>query len=151
VPWPSRRGTYVQSHLPLPLCYGAMATELVQPTAFVSHSQVEMPGWLEFDSVDLDPSLPGSPTITLGVGEYDAPWQTGPDPGSHKTGSPKQYNSTYRLETNGLLYEGVRFGFVDVVAPGTGPQKSFTITGIRLVVQTKVLDTPVMLTTRLAH
>lgn len=63
-----------------------------------------MPGWLEFDSLDLEPSHPDSPSIVMGVGEYDAPWQTGPDPGSHKCGSPKKYNSTYRLETNALLY-----------------------------------------------
>ena len=65
---------------------------------------VEMPAWLEFDSPDL--STPDG--VVMGVGEYAAPWQTGPSPHAHKIGTPKQYNRTFRLETNPQLYEGVR-------------------------------------------
>ena len=65
---------------------------------------VEMPAWLEFDS----PDLQKPDGVVMGVGEYAAPWQTGPSPHAHKTGSPRQYNRTFRLETNPQLYEGVR-------------------------------------------
>lgn len=40
----------------------------------------------------------------------------------------------------GSRYEGVRFGFIEVVSPSSGRQNPFTITNIRLVVQTKVVN-----------
>ena len=76
--------------------------------------------------------------VTLGIGEYDSPWQTGPS--GHKAARPKQYNGTYRLETNPELYEGVRFGFIEVARPTTGDLKPFTITGVRLVVQVRMVS-----------
>ena len=90
--------------------------------------------WHAQDSPDLASS---NAIVTLGVGEYDTPWQTGPS--GHKAASPKQYNGTYRLETNPELYEGVRFGFIEVAQPTTGDLKSFMITGVRLVVQVRIV------------
>ena len=107
----------------------------------------EMPGWLELDSAD----LASAAAVRLGVGEYDAPWESAPG-SSYKAGTPKAYpggggggggknhttTTTYRLETNAELYEGVRFGFLFVEA---GPAfRTFTITGLRLVVQTKAVN-----------
>ena len=133
----------------------------------------ETPGWLEFDSPDLHLAMGMGASVRLGVGEYDAPWQTGPAPSQHKAGAPRAYPAaatstanganattpatTYRLETNPQLYEGVRYGFLEVsassssaAAAGRGeggrplrlPAKpfAFTITGLRLVVQTKAVN-----------
>ena len=73
---------------------------------------VELPAWWEIDSPDLAAS---NAVLSMGVGEYNTPWQEGP--GRHKTGRPKRYGSTYRLETgNAALYEGVRFAYIDVAA-----------------------------------
>jgi hypothetical protein len=75
----------------------------------------------------------------------------------HKVGTPKRYGKgvsdddaaagrrTFRLETNAELYEGVRFGFIEVAAPTEGSSGEaapipFTIDGIRLVVQTKAVN-----------
>ena len=62
---------------------------------------VEVAGWLEFVS----PNLAAHPNVTVraGLSEFNTPY-----PG--KTREVKQYGtSTFRLETNDELYEGVRF------------------------------------------
>ena len=98
---------------------------------------VELPAWFEVDAADYNGSAP----LTMGVGEYHTPWQSGG--GSWKSGAPKRYGATLRLETNAELYEGVRFGFLSVGntsgPPGT-PFAPFTITMARAVAQAKPVN-----------
>ncbi len=88
----------------------------------------ESAAWLEFDSPDL------AGTVEMSISEYNEP-EISMMGGAHnvKTLVPVRYGNSYRLELNGQLYEGVRFGWIHV--------RSFTapwhITGIRLVCQTK--------------
>ena len=91
----------------------------------------EFAGWLEIDSPDL------SGEITLGMSEYNQPAFVNSGPKSpSKTAAPVKYGDTYRLELNDELYEGVRFGFINVEKF----DKPFTITGVRLVCQTKPVN-----------
>jgi hypothetical protein len=83
----------------------------------------ENAAWLEFDSPDL------TGTVQMSIGEYNQPEET-PTP---KTAVPKKYGNTYRLELNSQLYEGVRFGWIQV----TSFSSPWHITGLRLVCQTK--------------
>ena len=109
---------------------------IAEPTRLMLDFGVELPAWWEIDSPDLAAS---NAVLSMGVGEYNTPWQEGP--GRHKTGRPKRYGSTYRLETgNAALYEGVRFAFLEVSAPPGATLIPFTITGARLVVQTKPVN-----------
>jgi alpha-L-rhamnosidase len=74
-------------------------------------------GWLEFESDDLVDS------ITMSISEYNEPAIV--NTGSFeriKTKSPVKHGNTYRLELNPELYEGVRFGWINVHShskPGT--------------------------------
>lgn len=91
----------------------------------------EFAGWLEIDSPDL------TGEITLGVSEYNQPAFVNSGPKSpSKTAVPVKYGDTYRVELNDELYEGVRFGFINI----TKFDKPFTITGVRLVCQTKPVN-----------
>jgi len=92
----------------------------------------ELPAWLEVDSPDL--AAVDLPLLQLGTGEYSAVDIIGTTP---KQGVPKQYGTTYRLETNSQLYEGVRYGFLFMAA---APSRPFTITALRAVVQTKPVN-----------
>ena len=95
--------------------------------------KTEFAGWLEIDS----PNLNGQ--VTLGISEYNKPAivNNNQETKNHiKTAVPKKYNNIYRLELNEELYEGVRFGFINVVEFN----KPFHITGIRLVCQTKPVN-----------
>src|SRR5260370_9770223 len=88
----------------------------------------ENAAWLEFDSPDL------TGTVEMSISEYNLPEITGNGAAhSVKTLAPIKYGNSYRLELNSQFYEGVRFGWIQVM--------SFTsqwhITGIRLVCQTK--------------
>ena len=80
----------------------------------------ELPSWVEFDSAD----CPGD--VEMSISEYNQP---GPD----KTKAPVKRGTTYRLELNAELYEGVRFAWIHVKAPA----KPWHITGIRAVCQVK--------------
>ena len=92
---------------------------------------VEFAGWLEIDSPDL------TGKITLGVSEYNQPAFVNSGPQSpSKTAAPKKYGSTYRLELNSELYEGVRFAFINV----TEFDRPFRITDVRLVCQVKPVN-----------
>ena len=54
-----------------------------------------------------------------------------------------QYNTTFRLETNKQLYEGVRYGFLELSlssATATVPTATVRLTGLRLVVQAKPVN-----------
>ena len=93
---------------------------------------VELPAWVELDSPDLQPA--DAALLTLATGEYSAVDIVG---GSAKAGRPVAYGSTFRLETNPQLYEGVRFGFIFMSAP---PARPFTITGFRAVTQAKPVN-----------
>jgi alpha-L-rhamnosidase len=86
---------------------------------------VESAAWLEFDSPDLLPA--DLPSVMLGISEYNeyGVFNTGP-----KVGVPKAYIAgnvtTYRVELNPDLYEGVRFGWINV---GAVPSRPWHITG----------------------
>lgn len=86
----------------------------------------ERAGWLEFESPDLTPEM-----ILASVSEYSDPW-----PG--KTKVPKQYGSTFRLETNAQLYEGLRFGFLDFTIKNASQQ--FTLGAVTTVAQIKPVN-----------
>ena len=95
--------------------------------------KTEFAGWLEIDSPDFNGQ------ITLGVSEYNKPAIVNNNLETKnyiKTAIPKKYHNTYRLELNDELYEGVRFGFINVVEIN----KPFHITAIRLVCQTKPVN-----------
>lgn len=83
----------------------------------------ENAAWLEFDSTD----LPSASEVTMNISEFNQPAIEAP------TVSPIQYGNTYLLNLNSQLYEGVRFGWINV----TSFTKPWHITGIRLVCQTK--------------
>lgn len=92
---------------------------------------VELPGWFEFDSPDIQTQT--LPSLLMGISEYTrVDWV-----GGFKEGAPKRYGATFRLETNGELYEGVRFGFIKLTAAPSAP---FTITGLRAVSQAKPVN-----------
>lgn len=102
--------------------------------SFMIDFGTESAAWLEIDSPDLDPTE-ALALLVLGISEYNE---------IEKQGTPKNYplggtsnGNTYRLETNNLLYEGVRFGFVNVT---NNPSSPFHITAIRAVSQTKVVN-----------
>jgi alpha-L-rhamnosidase len=97
---------------------------------------VELPAWLEIDSPDYNSSLHAP--ITMGVGEYHTPWQSGGT--SHKSGTPKRYGHTWRLETNPSLYEGLRYGFLMVGSLGHGAFRPFTLGVVRAVTQAKPVN-----------
>ncbi len=87
-------------------------------------------GWLEFDSNDL-----GGGEIEMSISEYNLPAETNTTMVKHskKTAAPIKYGSTYRLELNDQLYEGVRFGWIHI----RKLSKPFTINRVRLVCQVK--------------
>lgn len=91
----------------------------------------EFAGWLELDSPDLEGG------VLLSISEYNEPEEVNLGPRYPvKTAKPVRYGSTWRLELNDLLFEGVRFGFlhvVDFVRP-------FHIKAARLVCQTKPVN-----------
>ena len=96
---------------------------------------VELAAWVEFDSPDLTAADAGS--VSLGISEYTAvDWV-----GGFKKGAPKAYcgggSCTFRLETNGELYEGVRYAFLTLAA---APATPWRITGLRAVAQTKKVN-----------
>jgi len=81
---------------------------------------VEAAAWLEFDS----PDCPGG--IEMSLSEYN-------EPGFEKTRAPVRHGSTYRLELNRELYEGVRFGWIHV----RSCPRPWHITAVRAVCQVK--------------
>ena len=88
----------------------------------------ENAGWLEFDSDDFDGK------VEMSISEYNEPAvlnsvATNPK----KTLAPIKYGSTYRLELNKELYEGVRFGWIHI----RSLNKPCTIKDVRLVCQVK--------------
>eukprot|EP01113_Clastostelium_recurvatum_P034940 TRINITY_DN4805_c0_g1_i1.p1 TRINITY_DN4805_c0_g1~~TRINITY_DN4805_c0_g1_i1.p1 ORF type:complete len:897 (+),score=108.01 TRINITY_DN4805_c0_g1_i1:22-2712(+) len=97
---------------------------------------VERASWLEFDSPDL--ILNQNSYVTMSISEYNQPAivNAGP-PHPVKTNTPAQYKgssfSTFRLELNPELYEGVRFGWIHV----QNFTKPWHIIGVRAVSQIK--------------
>lgn len=85
--------------------------------------------WLEFDS----PDLKGA--VDMSISEYNQPPQYASNY-PPKTLMPKRHGNTYRLELNPELYEGVRFGWIHVKSF----VKSWRITGVRLVCQTRPVN-----------
>lgn len=82
---------------------------------------VERAAWLEFESPDLDGE------VRAAISEFNMP---------QKTLSVTKYGSTYRLETNEELYEGIRFVWLYF------PQESapFHITKLQLVAKIKPIS-----------
>ena len=89
---------------------------------------VERAAWFEFVSPDLNNSADGH-TVTASVSEYNKPY-----PG--KTKPLTKYGTTYRLETNDELYEGVRFTWIHFPSPS----KPWHITSISLVAKVKPVN-----------
>jgi hypothetical protein len=88
-------------------------------------------GWLEFESDDLADS------ITMSISEYNEPAIV--NTGSYeriKTKSPVKHGNIYRLELNPELYEGVRFGWINVHSNS----KTWHIRNLRLVCQVKPVN-----------
>ncbi len=81
---------------------------------------LESASWIEFDS----PDCPGD--VEMSISEYN-------EPAPNKTKAPVKHNTTYRLELNRELYEGVRFAWITVKSPTT----PWHITGVRSVCQVK--------------
>ena len=112
----------------------------------------ENAGWLEFDVVG-----DGASQVTLlaAVSEYSEPAVVNEGPAHpNKTAAPKRYAqqqrggrkassmvTTFRLELNDELYEGVRFGwiFFEPLAGAAHPHpfRPFNLSAVRLVCQTK--------------
>jgi len=89
---------------------------------------MENAGWMEFDSDDLDGD------IEMSISEYNEPAILNAGAKNpKKTLKPIKYGSTYRLELNDELYEGVRFGWIHILSLN----RAFTITDVRLVCQVK--------------
>ena len=110
---------------------GACALRVTGPGTVVIDFGVELAGWLEFDSPDLvDTSM-----VELGISEY-ATTGKGGWVGGYKVGPPTQHGTTFRLETNDELYEGVRYAMITL---NSAPAASFTITAIRCVAQVRPL------------
>ncbi len=85
-------------------------------------------GWLEFDSDDLADS------ITLSISEYNEPAILNAGAVNRfKTKAPVKRGNTYRLELNNELYEGVRFGWINIHTNS----KTWHIRNPRLVCQIK--------------
>lgn len=89
---------------------------------------IENAGWMEFDSDDLDGE------VEMSISEYNEPAVLNSGAKNpKKTLKPIRYGSTYRLELNDELYEGVRFGWIHIKSLN----RPFTITDVRLVCQVK--------------
>lgn len=84
----------------------------------------ESAAWPEVDSADMPDDVYES--IIFSLSETSEAMPT-------KTLQPVAYGSTYRLETNPQIYEGVRFGFVIISGR---PSRPWHITAIRAVAQT---------------
>jgi len=87
--------------------------------------------WLEFDSEDV------TDEITMGISEYNEPAIV--NEGSVnpvKIKKPVKYGHTYRLELNPELYEGVRFGWINV----NKHIKPWHLKNLRLVCQIKPVN-----------
>jgi hypothetical protein len=114
------------------LASGAASVQVSGQGGLVCDFGVELPAWVELDSPDLAPE--DLRLLTLGTSEFNEVEIINSAP---KQGTPKAYNGTYRLETNALLYEGVRYGFITLSAP---PSRPFTITAFRAVAQAKPVN-----------
>ena len=88
-------------------------------------------GWLEFESDDLADSM------TLSISEYNEPAIV-MNGAVHriKTLPPVKHGQTYRLELNPELYEGVRFGWIHILAH----HQTWHMKNFRLVCQTKPVN-----------
>lgn len=123
-------GSDPSSFINASLCDSSSVTVVGNGTLLIDFG-VELPAWFEIDSPDLADADLGS--IEFGISEYNVPDYVG----GFKTGSPKKYGTTYRLETNGELYEGVRYGFLIV---HHAPSTPFTVTAFRAVSQAKPVN-----------
>lgn len=80
--------------------------------------------WVEFESPDLQGD------VEMSISEYDQP-PVYADNYPKRRLTPKKNGSTYRLELNPQLYEGVRYGWIHV----NSFLRSWHITAVRLVCQ----------------
>ncbi len=88
-------------------------------------------GWLEFESDDLTDS------ITMSISEYNEPAIVMSGAVNRiKTQPPIKHGQTYRLELNPEFYEGVRFGWINVVSH----RQTWHMKNFRLVCQTKPVN-----------
>ena len=102
----------------------------------------EGPSWLEFDSSDLAAAEAAGARVSITISENRFP-------GANEAKAPTRYDgaglSTYRLELNPALYEGVRYAFITVTgmdgkggvdgADAGGAAPAWTINALRRVSQ----------------
>jgi hypothetical protein len=81
--------------------------------------------WVEFESDDLAAS---GARVALTISENNLPAPL-------ETHAPTRHNSTWRLEPNAQLYEGVRYAWLNVSAADTGRFAPFRITRFRRACQ----------------
>ena len=142
------RGSPAGSFVNASSCVGAAgggpcALRVVGNGTLIVDFGVESASWFEFDSADLQDA--DACALVLGISEF-ATDSEGGWVGGYKTGGAAKYGSgcgagaaacTYRLETNGELYEGVRFAMVTLPA---APSRPFTISALRLVAQARPVN-----------
>jgi alpha-L-rhamnosidase len=116
------------------LCTNKPLVSVSGPGSIRADFGVESAAWLEFDSPDLGDS--GS-AVEMSISEYNQPGVVNPG-AAHavKTLVPIRHGTTYRLELNRLLFEGVRFGWIHV----RQYIKPWHITAMRLVCQAKPVN-----------
>lgn len=139
------RGSFVNASSCVGAAAGAPCSLVVSGNGtLIVDFGVELAGWFEFDSADLLDADLGA--ITLGLSEF-ATESEGGWVGGYKTGGAVKYGAncgtgagvcTYRLETNGELYEGIRFALVTLAAGA--PSRPFTISALRCVAQARPVN-----------
>ena len=106
----------------------ASSLKIVEPCRLMFDFGRVSAGWLEFDSDNLEGE------IEMSISEFNEPAVF--NQGSEhpvKTAKPVRYGNTYRLELNKQLYEGVRFGWIDIRSISHPAELS----SVRLVCQVK--------------
>ena len=88
---------------------------------------VERAAWFEFESPDLGAQ---ASSVSACVSEYNDPW-----PG--KTQPVKVYGTTFRLETNTELYEGVRYAWIFFKPKAGAAVAPWHITNVSVVAKVK--------------
>ena len=95
----------------------------------------ENAAWFEIDSNDCNDN-----GLTMSISEYNKPGNT-LNPHYPKTLKPIKYKenniTTYRLETNSELFDGIRYGFIHV---SSQTNKPWHIIGLRIVSQIKPIN-----------
>lgn len=115
--------------------YGEGAAIVVGPASVMLDFGLELPAWLE---VAVPGGVPPGVDVRLGISEYDAHRAASVGP---PTAAPVAYDggTTLRLETTPLLFDGLRYAWLDVgcAAPPCAP---LAVSGVRAVAQVLPLN-----------